>query len=186
MRGFASSVVMAGFIASTASAGGGQYKALLTLDSESGASQRGTFEVRLKSNATIELYTTFDLDDGLKFRWVEGQDQKSTADITLVLQGEHLYLKAMNLATIWVGNGNARGYGGCVAGAANQVPKPTYVAQEPITRFKVGTFICVKTNAGRYSEIEITKIGIDSHQPLFPTDNTSSISFDFLTWTPLR
>jgi hypothetical protein len=89
----------------------------------------------------------FDLDEG-------GVDNNPQADVWFeAVTAWEMYLVPRNGARMWLGDGSNRGYAGCSTGG------PYTTARVPIGSLPVGTYVCVRTNEGRYSQFRVNGWG---------------------------
>jgi hypothetical protein len=106
---------------------------------------------------------SFDLDEG-------SVTSGSQADIRFgaASPGEY-YFAPRNGARIWVGDGSNRNYAGCVAGWPSQ-----YTDEEvSFDETPIGTYVCVRTNAGRISQFRVNGLS-----PGYP----KTLSIGYTTW----
>ncbi len=89
----------------------------------------------------------FDLDEG-----GVGSNPQADAWFEAVTAWE-MYIVPRNGARIWLGDGSNRGYAGCSSGG------PYTTARVPIGSLPVGTYVCVRTNEGRYSQFRVNGWG---------------------------
>jgi hypothetical protein len=78
-----------------------------------------------------------------------------------------MYLTPRNGARMWVGDGSNRNYAGCASGG------PYSGARVALSDVPVGTYICVRTNEGRYSQFRINSISAS-----YPR----TLSIGYTTW----
>jgi len=104
---------------------------------------------------------TFDLDEG-------GVGSSGASDIWFeAVTAWELYLVPRNGARMWVGDRSNRGYAGCSSGG------PYSTTRVPLASIPVGSYICVKTNGGRYSQFRMNAVA-----PTSPT----TLTIGYTTW----
>jgi hypothetical protein len=87
-----------------------------------------------------------DLDEGVVIN-------NSTADLWFeAVNPSEMYLVPRNGARFWLGDGSNRGYEGCSSGGSYSTAR---IALEDVP---VGTYVCVRTNGGRYSQFRVNSI----------------------------
>ena len=88
-----------------------------------------------------------DLDEGAVVN-------NSSADLWFhAVTAWEMYLEPRNGARFWVGNGSNRGYDGCSSGGGSYS-----TARVPLDDVPVGTYVCVRTNGGRYSQFRVNSL----------------------------
>ena len=100
------------------------------------------------STASIAVPQTweFDLDEG-------GVGSNPQADVWFeAVNPYEMYLTPRNGARIWVGDGSNRNLAGCSSGG------PYSTARVPLASVPVGTYVCVRTNQGRYSQFRVNSL----------------------------
>lgn len=90
-----------------------------------------------------------------------GQNSGATADLWFQAEtATSLFLVPRNGATMWVGDRSQRGYLGCSAGTAYSTNRVA------LSNLPVGSFVCIKTNQGRFSQFRIDSISSNSPRVL--------------------
>ena len=106
---------------------------------------------------------TFDLDEG-------GVGGGPDADMWFeAVTAWEMYLTPRNGARMWLGDGSNRGYAGCSSGG------PYSPARIALDSFPAGTYVCVRTNQGRYSQFRVNAI-------LPGPGGTRTLSLGYTTW----
>lgn len=90
---------------------------------------------------------SFDLDEG-------GVANNPQADVWFeAVTAWEMYLVPRNGARMWLGDGSNRGYAGCSTGG------PYTTTRIPTGSLPVGSYVCVRTNEGRYSQFRVNGWG---------------------------
>ena len=77
----------------------------------------------------------------------------STADIWFeAVNPTDFYITPRNGARLWVGDGSNRGYDGCSSGGSYSSSRVSF------DDLPIGTYVCVKTNGGHYSQFRMNSI----------------------------
>jgi hypothetical protein len=105
--------------------------------------------------------------------WLVDLDEGSlvsnnTADIWFeAVTNWEMYVVPRNGAQMWVGDGSNRGYAGCSSGG------PYSTTRVPLGDLPVGTYVCVRTNGGRYSQFRVN--GLSGGSP-------KTLTIGYTTW----
>ena len=95
---------------------------------------------------TVPQTYEFDLDEGA----VASSPQ---ADLWFqAVNPVQMYLTPRNGATMWVGDGSNRNLAGCASGGAYSSNRVA------LSSLPVGTYVCVRTNQGRYSQFRVNSL----------------------------
>lgn len=99
-----------------------------------------------------------------------GQDSGTTADLWFQAEtATALFLVPRNGATMWVGNRSWRGYPGCSTGSAYSTERVA------LSNLPVGSFVCIRTNQGRYSQLRVDNLS---------TNSPRTLGITYTTWNP--